>query len=180
MSSVSAGSKSQGLTPDFDFRKPERDGSHDFDFQTGRWRIRNERLVKRLAGCTEWETFESTNRAWLLPGGLGNMDEYVTDHWPGFVGLSLRLYNRETRQWSIYWASNHKGTLDPPVVGSFANGVGVFKGRDQLEGRPIVMRFVWSGITETSARWEQAFSPDEGRTWETNWIMTMTRLSHQG
>ena len=86
---------------------------------------------------------------------------------------------RETRQWSIYWASNQKGTLDPPVVGSFANGVGVFEGRDQLEGRPIVMRFVWSGITETSARWEQAFSPDEGRTWETNWIMTMTRLSHR-
>jgi len=137
MSSVSAGSKSQDLTPDFDFRKPERDGSHDFDFQTGQWRIRNERLVERLAGCTEWETFESTNRAWLLPGGLGNMDEYATDHWPGFVGLSLRLYNRETRQWSIYWASNQKGTLDPPVVGSFANGVGVFEGRDELDGRPI-------------------------------------------
>ena len=78
-----------------------RDGSHDFDFQTGRWQIRNERLVKRLAGCTDWETFESTNRAWLLPGGLGNMDEYVTDHWPGFVGLSLRLYDPRTRQWSI-------------------------------------------------------------------------------
>jgi hypothetical protein len=41
------------------------------------------------------------------------------------------------------------------------------------------MRFVWSGITDTAARWEQAFSADEGRTWETNWIMTMTRLSHQ-
>jgi hypothetical protein len=64
-------------------------------------------------------------------------------------------------------------------VGSFANGVGVFEGRDELDGRPIVTRFVWSGITDTAARWEQAFSPDEGRTWETNWIMTMTRLSHQ-
>jgi len=164
---------------DMTSKAPERDGSHDFDFQTGRWRIRNERLVKRLAECTEWETFESTNRAWLLPGGLGNMDEYATDHWPGFVGLSLRLYDPRTRQWSIYWASNQKGTLDPPVVGSFANGVGVFEGRDELDGRPIVMRFVWSGITDTAARWEQAFSPDEGRTWETNWIMTMTRLSHQ-
>src|SRR5262245_52094629 len=110
MSTVPTSSHSQGRTTDFDFRHPSRDGSHDFDFQTGRWSIRNERLVKRLAGCTEWETFESTNRAWLLSGGLGNMDEYVTDHWPGFVGLSLRLYNPHTRQWSIYWVSNQKGT----------------------------------------------------------------------
>ena len=63
---------------------PDPDGSHDFDFQTGRWRIRNERLVKRLQGCTEWETFEATLTARLLPGGLGNMDEYRTEHWPGF------------------------------------------------------------------------------------------------
>ena len=156
---------------------PGRDGAHDFDFQTGRWHIHNERLVKRLQGCTEWETFEATNRAQLLPGGLGNMDEFVTDHWPGFVGMSLRLYNPHTRQWSIYWASNQKGVLEPPVVGSFSNGVGVFEGHDELDGRPIVVRFTWSNITTTGARWEQAFSPDGGRTWEKNWIMTMTRVA---
>jgi hypothetical protein len=157
----------------------ERDGAHDFDFQTGRWRIWNERLVKRLQGSTEWETFEATSRAWLLPGGLGNMDEHVTAHWPGFVGLSLRLYDPRARAWSICWASSRTGTLDPPVVGAFSDGIGVFEGADEWEGRPIVVRFVWSGITDTTARWEQAFSPDAGRTWETNWIMTMTRLSHQ-
>ena len=51
---------------------PDRDGSHDFDFQTGHWRIRNERLKKRLQGCAEWETFEATQEARLLPGGLGS------------------------------------------------------------------------------------------------------------
>jgi len=154
---------------------PARDGSHDFDFQTGHWRIRNERLKKRLQGCTEWETFEATQEARLLPGGLGNIDDFVTDHWPGFVGMSLRLYNRRTRRWSIYWASNQIDGLEPPVVGAFENGVGVFEGRQELDGRPILVRFTWSNITRNGARWEQEFSPDDGKTWEKNWIMTMTR-----
>lgn len=156
--------------------KPARDGSHDFDFQTGRWHIHNERLVKRLQGCTEWETFEAILDARLLPGGLGNMDEYRTDHWPGFVGMSLRIYNRQTGKWSIYWASSQIGTLEPPVIGSFANGVGVFEGRQDLDGRPILVRFTWSNITKTSARWEQDFSPNDGRNWEKNWIMVHTRV----
>jgi hypothetical protein len=90
--------------------------------------------------------------------------------------MSLRLYNPRTRQWSIYWASNRIDGLEPPVVGSFENGVGVFEGRQELDGRPILVRFTWSSITRSSARWEQAFSPDDGKTWETNWIMTMTRI----
>ena len=154
----------------------DRDGSHDFDFQTGVWRIRNERLVKRLQGSTDWETFDAIQHARLLPGGLGNIDDFITDHWPGYVGMSLRLYNPRTRKWSIYWVSNRTGVLEPPVVGSFANGVGIFEGRDQHEGQPILVRYTWSEITNTGARWEQAFSTDEGRTWETNWVMVMTRV----
>jgi len=153
-----------------------RDGSHDFDFLPGRWRVHNERLVKRLQGCTEWETFDATSEAWALPGGLGNTDVYRTDHWPGFVGMSLRLYNPHTRLWSIYWSSNQTGALDPPVVGAISNGVGAFEGRDVLNGRPIVVRFTWSDITTARARWEQAFSPDDGGTWEKNWVMVMTRI----
>jgi hypothetical protein len=153
-----------------------RDGSHDFDFQTGRWHVRNERLVERLQGSTAWHTFEATVSARLLPGGLGNLDEYRTDYWPGFVGISLRIYTRQTGQWSIYWASNRIGTLEPPVVGSFVDGVGVFEGRQELAGRPIVVRLTWSDITRSSARWEQDFSPDDGRTWEKNWIMIHTRV----
>lgn len=158
----------------------DRDGSHDFDFQTGHWRIHNERLKERLQGCTEWETFEATNHAGPLPGGLGNMDSFFTEHWPGFVGMSLRLYNPRTRRWSIYWASNRIGGLEPPVVGSFdGKGVGVFEGRQELDGRLILVRFTWSDITENGARWEQAFSPDDGKTWEKNWIMTMTRVEER-
>lgn len=132
--------------------------------------------MKRLQGCTEWETFEATHRAQLLPGGLGNMDEFVADHWPGLLGMSLRLYNPHTRKWSIYWVNNQKGVLEPPGVGSFSDGGAVFEGHDELDGRPIVVRFTWSNITKTGVRWEQDFSPDGGRTWEKNWIMTMTRV----
>jgi hypothetical protein len=155
----------------------DRDGAHDFDFQAGRWRIHNRRLKERLQGCTEWETFEATQEARLLPGGLGDIDSFITDHWPGFAGMSLRLYNPRTRRWSIYWGSNRIDGLEPPVVGAFdARGVGVFEGRQELDGRPILVRFTWSHITRDGARWEQAFSPDDGKTWETNWHMTMTRL----
>jgi hypothetical protein len=153
-----------------------RDGSHDFDFYTGRWRVRNERLVERLKSCTEWETFEAWSDARTLPGGLGNMDVYTTDHWPGFVGMTVRIYDPSPRTWRLYWASNRIRTFLPPVVGAFgADGVGTFLGRDELDGRPILVRFTWSGITSTTARWEQDFSPDEGRTWEKNWIMTSVR-----
>jgi hypothetical protein len=107
---------------------PARDGSHDFDFQTGHWRIRNHRLKERLQGCTEWETFEATQETRLLPGGLGNVDTFLTEHWPGFAGMSLRLYNPSTRKWSIYWVSNRMGALEPPVVGSFENGIRSLRG----------------------------------------------------
>jgi hypothetical protein len=152
-----------------------RDGSRDFDFHIGRWRIHNERLVQRLQGCTDWEVFGARQHAQLLPGGLGNRDDFVTDHWPGFVGMSLRLYSPLTRQWSIYWVSNRTGVLEPPVVGGFTGGVGVFEGRDQLDGRPIVVRSTWSDVTPSTARWQQDFSPDDGRRWETNWVMRLTR-----
>ena len=70
---------------------------------------------------------------------------------------------------------NQRCVLDPPVVGKFSNGVGVFEGADEFQGRPIIMRFTWSNITPTSARWEQEFSADNGQTWEKNWIMEFTR-----
>ncbi len=159
------------------------DGRHDFDFWLGAWRIDNERLVGRLQGSTTWETFEAHGRAQPLPGEIGNYDDFLPVNWrPGFVGMSLRAYNPATQSWSIYWLDNQTGGLDangqllPPVVGGFTDGVGVFEGDDTLEGRPIRVRFIWSEITPTSARWEQAFSPDGGLTWETNWIMRMTRL----
>jgi hypothetical protein len=153
------------------------DASHDFDFLVGRWHIHNKRLLKRFQNSDEWESFEATGTMNLILGGLGNIDDFIPEQWhPGFIGMSLRLFNPTTGLWSIYWADNQRYTLDPPVVGKFTNGIGVFEGSDEVEGRPILMRFIWSNITPITARWEQEFSDDDGKTWEKNWVMDFTRL----
>lgn len=147
------------------------DGRHDFDFYHGRWQVRNE----RLRGSDEWETFEALQECRPVLGGLGNLDDFVTDWGDGFRGMTLRLFDPQTRQWSIYWAGNRSGVLEPPVVGRFDDGVGVFFGDDRHQGQPVRVRFLWSDITARSAHWQQAFSIDDGRSWETNWHMYMTR-----
>lgn len=153
-----------------------RDGARDFDFWMGSWKVRNRVLRERLAGSTEWIEFEATSVARPLLDGLGNEDEFRTEHDGGFIGMSFRFYDPEKEQWAIYWADTRRpGVLDPPVFGSFSGDVGLFEGDDTFEGRPIRMRFVWSGITTPTPRWEQAFSEDGGDSWETNWVMEFTR-----
>jgi hypothetical protein len=152
------------------------DGRHDFDFYFGRWTIHNERLASRLSGCQEWESFAATQECRPVLGGLGNVDDFVTAWRGGYRGMTLRLFQPATAQWSIYWASDSDGVLQPPVIGRFVDGVGTFLSRDQHQGTPVLVRFVWSHLTATGARWEQAFSTDEGEHWEVNWRMTMTRI----
>ena len=148
----------------------------DFDFWFGSWDVRNRRLTRRLAGSDDWEEFAATVVARPLLDGVGNEDEFRTDHAGGFVGMSFRFFDPERRRWSIYWADSRRpGELDPPVFGAFSGDVGVFEGEDVHRGRPILVRFTWSGVTTPTPRWEQAFSDDGGRTWETNWVMEFTR-----
>ncbi len=150
--------------------------SSDFDFFIGRWKVKNRRLRERLKGSNAWDEFEGTMVARHIWGGRANTDEYEADAPFGHIqGMTLRLFDPRSRQWRLYWANSATGILDRPVVGSFRNGRGEFYNEDVHEGRSIYMRFIWSDITETSCRWEQAFSADGGKTWETNWIMEFTR-----
>lgn len=151
-----------------------RDGSHDFDFLFGRWSIHNRRLIGRLRGSHEWAEFEATSEVRPILDGLGNVDEFRTEYWPGFVGFTLRIYDPATRRWSLFWVDNRTGVLQPPVIGAFDGDEGVFEGDDTFEGRPIRVRFLWRRGTDR-AHWEQAFSADGGETWETNWVMELTR-----
>ncbi|MEO8803481.1 MAG: hypothetical protein ABI304_12315 [Rudaea sp.] len=157
--------------------KPSHDGAHDFDFLHGHWRIANERLKQRLVGCSEWETFEALGECRPVLGGIGNVDSFDTQWGGGYRGMSLRLFDVRAQRWSIYWASDRDGVLEPPVVGHFENGVGTFEGVDTHEGQSVIARFLWSEITPTSAHWQQTFSADGGSTWETNWHMRMTRTA---
>ena len=150
--------------------------AQDFDFFMGRWTVQNRRLTERLAGSDEWEEFESTSVAHPILGGLGNEDEFRTRHAGGFIGMSFRFFDPVKRRWSIYWADSRRpGELDPPVFGTFSGDIGVFEGEDEFEGRPIKVRFIWSGTRTRTPRWEQAFSADGGATWETNWAMDFRR-----
>ena len=152
------------------------DPRHDFDFLIGRWNIRNERLKERLRGSTEWETFDAVGEARLLPGGLGNIDDFIAETWrPGFVGMAVRLFEQATGKWRIYWADNARGIFDPPLTGTFTEGVGTFEGEDEHDGTPVRVQFRWTHEGTHSARWQQAFSADGGATWETNWVMHFTR-----
>ncbi|WP_394778206.1 hypothetical protein [Undibacterium sp.] len=157
-------------------------GNSDFDFIYGHWRITNRRLTARLQQCTEWEEFDATGHARPLPAGIGNYDDFIAPVWrPDFTGMSLRIFNPQTGLWSIYWLENKSGGLDsagsllPPVVGKFTDGTGIFEGDDEHEGKTIRVRYTWSHITASSARWQQAMSEDGGASWETNWIMEFTR-----
>jgi len=145
----------------------------DFDFLVGSWKVTHRRLAQRLTGHTDWVESTATARCWNVFDGMGNVDEIRIPGRP--TGMSVRIYDETTKQWSIHWAVAGSGLLGPPVVGSFTDGRGEFTGEDTHDGRPIRVRFIWSDITEKSARWEQAFSMDDGVTWEVNWVMSFTR-----
>jgi hypothetical protein len=150
--------------------------ARDFDFWMGSWQVRSRRRRKWLASCEEWDEFEATSVARPILGGLGNEDEFRTDWGGGLIGMSFRFFDPAAERWAIYWASTRKpGVIEPPVFGSFSGDTGVFEGDDTFEGRPIRARFTWSGVTTPTPRWEQAFSDDGGKTWETNWVMDFTR-----
>lgn len=155
-----------------------RDGRHDFDFIRGCWAVENRRLRLRLQGCGDWVTFPAQVENQPLLGGLGNLEQYratLPDGSP-FQGLAIRLFDSEARVWRIHWADDRRGQLDPPLVGTFEMGRGTFLGEDTFEGRPIRVRFLWIPVSADEARWEQAFSEDGGRSWETNWVMTFRRV----
>jgi hypothetical protein len=157
-------------------------GVHDFDSRVGKWKVKHCRLKERLAGSKEWEKFEGTQTAWSLMGGLANVDENVFNMPSGtYSGVTLRAYDPKTGQWAIWWLDgrNPFGSLEPPVKGRFENGVGTFYSDDTLRGKPIRVRFIWSHMTQSTAHWEQAFSPDGGQTWETNWITDFTRAEDE-
>lgn len=149
---------------------------HDFDYLVGDWKLSNRKLKSRLEGSQEWIAFESRVEMHQILDGRGNIDKY-TDHASGkpYEGVALRLFDPETKLWRIYWADGNSGKMDVPVVGSFANGIGHFFARDTYKGRPIVVVFRWDVRDPQRPIWSQAFSVDEGRTWEWNSINVSAR-----
>jgi hypothetical protein len=161
-------------------KREVRDGSRDFDFVVGRWKVRHRRLRNPLTGSSTWVEFDGTSVGRLMWDGRVSQDENVFNDPAGTIeGMTVRFYNVKTGQWSIYWASNTLGGLAlPPTVGSFdrKEGRGEFFDQENWNGRIILVRYLWHDIKADSCRWEQAFSEDGGATWETNWIQYLERV----
>lgn len=149
---------------------------NDFDFIIGKWNVRNRKLNKRLANCDEWTEFEAKIDCRKILNGMANSDSYFAnfDGKP-FEAMTLRLFNPVTKLWSIYWADSNVVVLDVPQIGSFDGEIGEFLARDIFEEKPIIVKFRWDANDAEKPVWSQAFSTDQGETWEWNWYMYFTR-----
>lgn len=149
----------------------------DFDFVFGDWVVRHRRLKERLAGCKDWVEFDGDMSTRAILGGYGNVEDNRLYFPEGeFRAVALRSFNAAAGTWSIWWLDGRfPDRIDVPVVGRFVDGVGTFYAEDSFGGRPIRIRFLWSKQHADALRWEQAFSADDGRSWETNWTMDFRR-----
>ncbi|MGD0825700.1 MAG: hypothetical protein ABR908_14015 [Terriglobales bacterium] len=157
---------------------PERDGQHDFDFELGTWNIHLKKLMRPLTGSTTWVEFDGSSVTRKVWDGRAQLEQFETDSSiAGHIeGLTLRMYNPQSHEWRLYWANSKNGIMDPPQIGEFKNGRGEFYAQDILNGKSILIRFVWSNTTTITPHFEQSFSDDGGKTWEVNWITDQTRV----
>jgi len=158
----------------------QHDGQHDFDYLLGSWKIHLKKMVHPLTGSTEWVEYDGTTVCKKVWDGRAELEEfsvYNREKNLHIEGLALRLYNPQSHQWSIYWATPSLGAIGgPPVVGEFKGGRGEFYDQEPFNGRVILTRYVWTNTTTQAPHFEQQYSDDGGKTWETNWITEQTKV----
>ena len=147
--------------------------ARDFDFLKESRQVHHRKLLERLTNCDDWFEFSGGYEFKLILNGLGNIEKYVMTANDGasFEGMNLRLFNPQTRLWSIYWADSVFGQLETPLVGSFEDGVGHFYTFDQCGDQKVLIQFRYDGTEKEKPNWRQGFSTDYGQTWEWNWYM---------
>ena len=156
---------------------PLRDGQHDFDFHLGAWKTRIRALQHPLTGSTTWVDYSGTLVARKVWDGRAQFEELEADGVTGrhIEDLLLFLYNPQSHQWSLNPANSSDGAMGQSMTGEFKNGRGEFFDQEPFKGRMILVRQVWSDITPTSHHFEQSFSDDGGKTWESNFVANLTR-----
>jgi len=155
------------------------DGAHDFDFLLGDWKAHVKRLPDRLVGSTAWIEYDGISRTHPVLGSSANFEEFEVDSPQAKAHIkaqTLRLYNPQSGQWSIYGLDVDNGALGlPATVGQFTNGRGELFDYEDWKGRMVLVRYQWTHAGHDRAHMEQAFSPDGGKTWEVNWICDLIR-----
>lgn len=155
-------------------------GMHGFDFEYGQWQVHHR--VKNAASGGSWTEFDGTCTTRPFMAGQGDIEEHVFARPTGIsYGTAIRAFDPKTQEWAIWWIDSRYPhlALDPPVKGRFENGLGTFYSDSPVNGKIVRTRFIWSQITASSARWEQASSEDAGTTWDTNWIMEFRRVASE-
>jgi len=179
-SSLQPAAQNSGASTGLQSASIEHDGQHDFDPLIGTWKYHLQRRLHPLTGSSTWVQLDGTGVCYRIWDGRAQMDTIEVDGPTGHIeGLTLRLYNPESRQWRLYWANSKNGIVDPPQVGEFRDGHGQFFAQDTINGRTILIRFDWSKLNTDSPHFEQSFSDDGGKTWEVNWITDQTRVREE-
>lgn len=149
-----------------------------FAFQTGKWAVRHRKLRSRLSGCHAWDEFDGLCEAFEIMAGEGNVeDNYLHPPDGAYRATALRRVNPESGEWEINWFDQRFYEVGPPMRGFFTGDTGHFYCDDHLDRLPILVRFIWSATQTPTPRWEQAFSADNGKSWETNWVMDFRRTA---
>lgn len=160
--------------PDYD--TPFTSGSgpeHDFDFNMGHWNTRIRAVIDPLSAPNVWSSLQGTHTVYRLWDDWADIGQLEVDGPSGHLeDLALRLYDRKSQQWRVYFANSGSGTLDPPMVGGFENGIGTFVFLDEMEGKTVLVRNIWSGITTSSCHQDWALSADGGKTWVPTFVST--------
>jgi hypothetical protein len=165
------GSAEETPAPKKNVASAMRDGQHDFDFEIGTWKTHLRRLVHPLTGSTTWVEYDGTTTVRKVWNGRANLVELEVDGSAGHIeGLSLRLYNPESHQWSLNFSNSAGGTLGTPSIGEFKGGRGEFIDQETFGPRAILVKFVISKTSPTSYHFEQSYSDDGGKSWELNWV----------
>jgi hypothetical protein len=152
--------------------------ARDFDFFMGKWQVRHRRLKQRLAGSTEWEEFDGTTHWQPILGGIANFNDSIVNRSTGtYRGMGLRAFDARTNTWTDWYLDGRDPTkVSLDGTGRFVDGVGTFLSDDTFEGRAVKVRGIFKPLGANEAQWEQAYSTDDGRTWETNYVMHQVRI----
>ena len=159
--------------------QPSTTSSHDdFNFLEGKWKVHNRKLKTRLNNCTEWIEFESELHMRKTLNGFGNVENYyATFDGQAFEGMAIRLFDPQTKLWTVYWIDTSNPAMDEhPVTGSFDQGLGKLYANGNLNGKDIVVLYQWNAQNPRHPVWSQAFSETNGETWDWNWEMTLTKI----
>ncbi|MGH2667372.1 hypothetical protein [Flavobacterium sp.] len=165
-------------TKTLDIKPSTTSSETDFDFLQGKWKVHNRMLKSRLSNSNEWIEFDAELHMKKTLNGYGNIENFYSDNnGTPFEGMAIRLFNKETKLWKIYWVDSNGTTMDEkPVTGSYENGLGKFYANDIFNEKEILVLYQWDATNPEHPKWSQAFSTDEGKTWEWNWKMELTRI----